>query len=1015
MTDKEFNKARHDYGFRHGFNSRGIAPAFIGGDSLPQAISDLHWAIHGIQSNIDELDAKFDSSSETIAEETNKHIEETLKKISEAITASRTVVTNDTAYVSRVATNRTRIFSDSFGPETAMSPIQRISGFTQDYHWIQYPRLNATCEGEYDKIIDYTYVSSNNISDGVDSKYVSKGQLVIEKCGLINRMFITQHKSNIVIHYLLSQSVPTQVGVAYTGAIRRVEYTRDGELVKEGFITPNHTPLVMLGAFNCDSNNDNEFIQYISTDYKVYQHFDGMDYEIGALPNDIVTMIDPVNDLVSDSKQAFIMRYRSDGKLKFPLEGFNLLPTLSGKKVYKQFEKIEFDPDGDLFNNIVSISPRTQTTLTQIDSKDEHMVVEGGYFIEVYDENTEDINTSSSHVFLLSSTEEVYSLDRFASNMFSYRSDAPSEFGFKRERDYMEFGEITFKRGCHRLFPEVCNDFGIPDTTAFTVEFDHGRQTETVTFWLEEPFVLTRKIHNKSVDNRLGFTILQNSDSVRDVADTDILVSYKGLNFTNKVPLTRNYLSKLGNYTNTYRLPTKANYRVIVPADNNGDGVIEVTYFDETNLIKVTYSAKSKVPTGVTNFNEATNLVTPFENNKVSPITTATHLEDIHNVEKLYIADNTQYVDKPYGIPTTGATLENKTTNGRLVQSITVASNGATVNDTNSELVTFSRAISNSGSFEWYGTGTIPAPKYLHIPGHYEIASGYTAQQLGSTQPNHPVFSNVIATHAQVEAVNARYTHIVYTLTNQDGLSMQYHNLAQRQSVEAHVPATAKSYTLKFTTWIPGKYIGNDAHPLGPDNDSVTKEILKRLSALGAQDLSVTDTNSIDLTLSGSWDTTPVYNPSTGEWTAPKVYKNIKADAKISRFTGSTTVNVTTSSGNTTATVSLPNSISVKNDGLYAPDYAGAVNKISESNSAASERIHELETKLALMQDALQKIVTNLYQGGNSTSNDINTFQINNHIACGNINLYGGTTDGTSLIKTHNGSAENDVTIGAKG
>lgn len=1014
MTDKDFNKARHDYGFHHGFNSRGIAPAYIGGDSLPQAISDLHWAIHGIQSNIDEMDAKFDSSKETIAEETNKHLKENLEKISEAITASKTVLTNDTSYVSRVATNRTRIFSDSFGPETAMSPLQRISGYTQDYHWIQYPRLNNTCEGEYDKIIDFTYVSSNNISDGVDGKYVSKGQIVLDKCGLINRMFITQHESNIVIYYLLTQSVPTQVGVAYTGAIRRVEYDRNGELVKEGFITTNHTPLVMLGAFNCDSNNDSEFIQYISTDYKVFQHFNGMDYEIGALPNDIATMIDPVNDLISDSKQAFIMRYDAKGKLKFPLEGFTLLPTLSGKKIYEQFEKIEFNPDGELFNNIVSISPRTQTTLTQVDSKDEHMVVEGGYFIEVYDENTEDINVSSSHVFLLSSTEEVFNLDRFASNMFSYRSDAPSDFGLKRERDYTEFGEITFKHGCHKLFPEVCDDFGIPDTTAFTVEFDHGRQTETVTFWLEEPFVLTRKIHNKSVDNRLGFTVLQNSDNVRDIADTDILVNYKGLNFTNAVPLTRNYLSKLDHYTNTYKLPTKANYHVIVPANNNGDGVIEVTYFDETNLIKVTYDAKSKHPTGVTNFNEATNLVRPFEDNKVSPITTATHLEDIHNVEKLYIADNTKYVDKPYGIPTSGTTLENKTTNGRLIQSIIVASSDASVNNANSELVTFTRSISSAGSFEWSGTGTIPTPKYLHIPGYYEIATGYTAQQLGSAQPNHPVFSNVIATHAQVEVVNSEYTHIVYTLTNRDGLSMQYHNLAQRQSAEAHVPATAKSYTLKFSTWIPGKYIGNDTNPFGPDNDSVTKEILKRLAALGAQDLTVADTNSIDLTLSGSWDTTPVYNPSTGEWTASKVYKTIKADTKISSHTGSTTVDVTTSDGKTTETVSLPNAISVKNDGLYAPDYAGAINKISGSNNVASERIHELETKLVEVQGALQKIVNNLYQAGNSTSNNINTFEINNHIACGNINLYGGKADGNTLIKTHNGSAENDVTIGAR-
>ena len=49
------------------------------------------------------------------------------------------------------------------------------------------------------------------------------------------------------------------------------------------------------------------------------------------------------------------------------------------------------------------------------------------------------------------------------------------------------------------------------------------------------------------------------------------------------------------------------------------------------------------------------------------------------------------------------------------------------------------------------------------------------------------------------------------------------------------------------------------------------------------------------------------------------------------------------------------------------------------------------------------------------TSNNINNFNINNHIAAGNINLYGGTSDGNTLIRTHNGQAENDVTIGSRG
>ena len=186
--------------------------------------------------------------------------------------------------------------------------------------------------------------------------------------------------------------------------------------------------------------------------------------------------------------------------------------------------------------------------------------------------------------------------------------------------------------------------------------------------------------------------------------------------------------------------------------------------------------------------------------------------------------------------------------------------------------------------------------------------------------------------------------------------------------------------------------------------------------------MTVTDTNSVDLTLSGSWNTTPVYNPNTGEWTAPKVYKDIKADVKISKYVGSKLVDVVrsditdvrTANSRVIEEVSLPNAISVKNDGLYAPDYGDAIDMISSSNNATDDRLNKLETKVTILQDALQKIVTNLYQAGNSTSDNIDTFQIINHIASGNINLYGGRADGDTLIRTHKGSAENDVTIGAR-
>ena len=87
-------------------------------------------------------------------------------------------------------------------------------------------------------------------------------------------------------------------------------------------------------------------------------------------------------------------------------------------------------------------------------------------------------------------------------------------------------------------------------------------------------------------------------------------------------------------------------------------------------------------------------------------------------------------------------------------------------------------------------------------------------------------------------------------------------------------------------------------------------------------------------------------------------------------------------------------------------------NQYKESNNS---EISQLKTEITQLKAALQKIVTNLYEGGNATSSDINNFNINNHIAAGNINLYGGTTDGNSLIRTHKDQAENDVTVGARG
>ena len=85
-------------------------------------------------------------------------------------------------------------------------------------------------------------------------------------------------------------------------------------------------------------------------------------------------------------------------------------------------------------------------------------------------------------------------------------------------------------------------------------------------------------------------------------------------------------------------------------------------------------------------------------------------------------------------------------------------------------------------------------------------------------------------------------------------------------------------------------------------------------------------------------------------------------------------------------------------------------NNYKQSNNA---EISKLKTEISQLKTALQKIVTNLYEGGNATSSNINNFEIYDHIAAGNINLYGGIPDGNTLIKTHNGQAENDVTVGS--
>lgn len=643
--------AAHDYGYgwSHGFQSRGIAPSFLGSDSLPQGIADLHWALHGIQDNMDKLDGKMGTFNDNIARIANDMKNDVIEYLEDKLINkdknANSPITTDTCYISKVMTTRTRIFSDSFGPETPMPVSGRIRGLTKNYNWIQYTQKNPTCEGEYDKIIDFNFVSDHQENDKVDSRHVTKGKIVLDKAGIVKRVFVTQKGANIVLWYIVSQSIPSEIGVGYTGSIKRVEYDKDANLVSDKWLPVNHTPLMLLGSFSGDSNNETEFSQYISTDYKLYQHIDGVDEEIGHLPTELIMLIDPLNDVVSDSKQAYIMKYNTEGKLIMPMKAFTLIDMFSSGKVIEKFSLIDFDNQNKLFTSFVSISPRTETTLSRPFRKENIVTIEGGYHVELYDNNETYPNTPHSHIFLLSSTREIRDLDMMAPSMMNYHSDAPSEFSMKRERDYTEFNQITFKSGLNRMFPEISSDFGIPNDIPFTLETDWNDQKERVTIWLPEPFILERYLSDREVNSRLGYTVTHNSDNLIDKAELNVLAVYKNLDFTMSSTVSKNYLSRHTRYNPEFTLPMFTRYKVIKPSDNEqSTGITTVTHFDEHVNYDVTFETSSKNLIGNINFNE--NYTSRHEDG-LTPVTNSSNISKLVDTSYIKVKEYT-HVDKPY-------------------------------------------------------------------------------------------------------------------------------------------------------------------------------------------------------------------------------------------------------------------------------------------------------------------------------------------------------------------------------
>nr|DAS67506.1 MAG TPA: outer capsid protein sigma-1 attachment protein [Caudoviricetes sp.] len=86
--------------------------------------------------------------------------------------------------------------------------------------------------------------------------------------------------------------------------------------------------------------------------------------------------------------------------------------------------------------------------------------------------------------------------------------------------------------------------------------------------------------------------------------------------------------------------------------------------------------------------------------------------------------------------------------------------------------------------------------------------------------------------------------------------------------------------------------------------------------------------------------------------------------------------------------------------------------RITAENNALKERIEALENANTGLQNALRKIIENLEGSGAWSGGLTGGFNQGRNLATGNINVFGGTPDGNSFIRTNNGSTENDLAGG---
>lgn len=168
------------------------------------------------------------------------------------------------------------------------------------------------------------------------------------------------------------------------------------------------------------------------------------------------------------------------------------------------------------------------------------------------------------------------------------------------------------------------------------------------------------------------------------------------------------------------------------------------------------------------------------------------------------------------------------------------------------------------------------------------------------------------------------------------------------------------------------------------------------------RDLAFKNTPSIDFSKSGDWkegDKCDSYDDLL----------QIQADVNLSKSTEIRTLKNTSKKSFT-----VSNEIIEKTNGIWSPDYLDLINELDKTIGDLKTQITNLENKNATLENGLQKIVDNLYKSRTINSNKIESFTFNQNrdIASGNINLFGGTPDGNSFIRTNNSSSNNDISAG---